>query len=473
MTDLNELTAVEQRVMLGRKEVSARELLNAHLDRIESVNGEVNAVVALNAEVATSKADAIDQMIFDGQTPGPLAGLVTAHKDLELTRDFPTTFGSPLFENNQPTTNSILVQRMADAGAVALGKTNVPEFGAGSHSFNPVYGTTLNAYDRSRSAGGSSGGAAAALASNMVAIADGSDMGGSLRNPAAWNNVVGFRNSPRVVPSADGDWSTLGMQGAMGRTVDDLVMLLKVIGQPHAADPLSRALELPDQILPPDRPLRVAISADLGGLPVEADVRAVLDTLYADIEDLGWQMQEAEPNMSRADECFRVLRSFAFATGPLSSAGDSIKLTKATIQDEVERGNLLSGQDVAKAQAQLLRLWKNSVQFFENYDIMLAPVTQLSPFDAELEYPTAVDGHESERYIDWMRSCCRVTTMGMPALSLPAGFTKAGLPVGVQIVGGPWQDLTVLRAAKAIESTTNHWQRRPVFPPTGTGTACI
>ncbi len=463
MAELNELTAVEQRAMLGRKEVSARELLNAHLAQIHAVNGEVNAVVALDAEVAQTKADAVDQMIFDGQTPGPLAGLVTAHKDLELTKDFPTTFGSPLFENNRPTTNSILVQRMADAGAVALGKTNVPEFGAGSHSFNPVYGTTLNPYDRTRSAGGSSGGAAVALASNMVAIADGSDMGGSLRNPAAWNNVVGFRNSPRMVPSADGDWSILGIQGAMGRTVDDLVLLLKVIGQPHLADPLSRPLELPDKIPPVDHPLRVAVSPDLGGLPIEADVRAVLDTMYAVVEDLGWQVQEAEPNMSRADECFGVLRSFAFATGPLSSAGESIKETKATIQDEVARGSQLSGQEVAKAQAQLLRLWKNSVQFFQNYDIMLAPVTQLSPFDAKLEYPAVVDGQESERYIDWMRSCCRVTTMGMPALSLPAGFTDAGLPVGVQIIGGPWQDLMVLRAAKAIEAVTNHWQRRPTF----------
>ncbi len=459
--ELNELTAVEQRGMLGRKEVSARELLDAHLKQIDILNGKVNAIVALNAEVAVTKATKVDQMIANDEDPGPLAGLVIAHKDLEETKDFPTTFGSPLFKDHQPKTNSLLVQRTAEAGAIALGKTNIPEFGAGSHTFNSVYGTTFNPYDLTRSAGGSSGGAAAALATNMVAIADGSDMGGSLRNPAAWNNVVGFRNSPRMVPMTDGDWSILGLQGAMGRTVDDLVLLLRAIGVPYVGDPLSRPLNLPDKILPPKRPLRVAFSSDLGGLPVEADVRSVLQSLRSDVEGMDWEVEEAEPNLSGADECFVTLRSFAYANGPLSKVGEAIKGTKESVQDEVRRGLELGGVELAKGLTQLAVLWRSSVRFFEDYDILLAPVTQLSPFPAGLEYPTVVDGETSEHYIDWMRSCCRVTTMGMPALSLPAGFTEAGLPVGVQIIGGPWNDVGVLRAAKAIEGATNYWTRRP------------
>ncbi len=461
MSSLIDLTAVEQRKLLAQKQVSAREILDAHLGQIEAANGLVNAIVALDAEVAVEKATAVDESLAAGLDPGPLAGLVTAHKDLEETKDFPTTYGSPLFANNQPKANSLLVQRMSDAGAVSVGKTNVPEFGAGSHSFNPVYGTTRNPYDHARSAGGSSGGAAAALASNMIAVADGSDMGGSLRNPAAWNNVVGFRNSPRMVPSADGDWSIMGIKGAMGRTVEDLVLLLRVIGVPYVGDPLSRPLNLPDEIVPFDRPLRVAVSADLGGLPVESDVLSVLRQLRVDIEALGWQVEENEPGFSGADECFRTLRAFAYANGPLAHLGQGLAKTKKSIQHEYRTGLALTGAEVAAANAQLSKQWRRAVRFFENFDILLAPVTQLSPFPTDWEYPKLVDGVQSDHYIDWMRSCCRVTTMGMPALSLPAGFTDAGLPVGVQIVGGPWNDVGVLRAAKTIEEATEHWKRRP------------
>lgn len=461
VTELTQRTAVEQRELLETKGVSARELLDAHLKRIGEVNQSVNAIVALDGEVAEKQAALIDEMLAQGQDPGPLAGLVTAHKDLEETKDFPTTFGSPIFANYQPSADSLLVDRMRRAGAVAVGKTNVPEFGAGSHSFNPVYGTTLNPYDLSRSAGGSSGGAGAALAANMVAVADGSDMGGSLRNPAAWNNVVGFRNSPRIVPSADGDWSILGVKGAMARTVDDLVMLLRVIGQPHAGDPLSRPLVLPTSITAPSRPLRVAFSADLGGLPVEGDVRLVLDQLRTDVEEMGWHVTDAEPSFAGADECFQTLRARAFAAGPFAHTPERLAMSKETVQDEVRRGRAFGVEDVANASQHLATLWRRAATFFEDYDLLLAPVSQLSPFPADEEFPRVVSGQTSDHYTNWMRACCRVTTMGMPALSLPAGFTQAGLPVGVQLIGGPWNDLGVLQAAKAIESVTGHWKRRP------------
>ncbi|MDA3038896.1 MAG: amidase family protein, partial [Actinomycetota bacterium] len=239
-----DFSAVEQRAMLEAGQVSARELLDAHLGRIEEVNPTLNAVVALNADVGRARAALVDDARARGEALGPLAGLVTAHKDLSDTVDFPTTFGSPLFATNQPKADSLLVSRVKAAGAVAIGKTNTPEFGRGSHTFNMVYGITRNPYDPTRTAGGSSGGAAVALSAHMVAIADGSDMGGSLRNPAGWTNVVGFRASPGVVPSvAPGPpWPRLGTEGAMGRTVDDLALLLSVISAPHAPDPLSHGL---------------------------------------------------------------------------------------------------------------------------------------------------------------------------------------------------------------------------------------
>ena len=255
--DLVGLSACEQRRLLGAGEVSARELLAAHVERIDAVNGAVNAIVAFDPSVGAARAAAVDDAVAAGEPVGPLAGLVTAHKDLTETADFPTAYGSPLLAGFRPSADSLLVERMTAAGAVAVGKTNTPEFGAGSHTFNPVYGVTRNPYDLARSAGGSSGGAAAALACGMVAVADGSDMGGSLRNPAAWNAVVGFRPTPRVVPTvlSANPWSPLGVEGPMGRTVADVALLLSVIGRPDARDPLALAIDLPERLAPPDRPL--------------------------------------------------------------------------------------------------------------------------------------------------------------------------------------------------------------------------
>ena len=339
-------TAVEQRRMIGAKEISARELLDAHLERIAAVNGTVNAVVAIDERVARERAAAVDRAVGAGDELGPLAGLVTAHKDLSDTADFVTSYGSPLYVGNRPSADSLLVARVKAAGAVALGKTNTPEFGVGSHTFNPVYGTTVNPYDPGRSAGGSSGGAAAALRTGMLAIADGSDAGGSLRNPAAWNNVVGFRTSPRVVPavSPGNAWLTLGITGPMARTVDDLILQLRVHAQPETRDPLNQPLALPAAIDPPGKPLRVAWSPTLGGLPVEADVAAVLTTFMADVERLGWTVTEDEPDLAGADECFITLRAFMFANGVGRAFGDRLGEVKATLRDEVERGRALDEQ---------------------------------------------------------------------------------------------------------------------------------
>lgn len=458
-----DLTATEQFDLLQARELSARELLAAHADRVEEVNPSVNAVVAMDLSVAEASAAAIDQARAAGEVVGPLAGLVTAHKDLTDTADFVTCYGSPIHEGHRPSADSLLVSRMKAAGAVAVGKTNTPEFGAGSHTFNPVYGVTKNPWNLERSAGGSSGGAAAALATGMVGIADGSDMGGSLRNPAAWNNVVGFRGSPGAVPSVAPGVSraTFGVEGAMGRTVMDLALLLSVIGMPDARDPLSRDFGLRSMPKPVDRPLRVAYSPTVGGLPVESAVADVVQGYVEKIGGIGWSVEATEPDFSGADEAFAVIRSYLFANGKLADYADRIGETKTSIQEEFHRGNVQTGADVAAAHAQVGVLWRRAVEFFTSFDLLVAPVTQISPFPIEIEYPTSVDGVECERYIDWMRSVCRITALGMPALSLPAGFDSEGLPVGIQLIGGPHCDVDVLSAALTLEQQLPVEHRTP------------
>jgi amidase len=465
VSDLVDLTAVEQRRLIGAKEVSATELLDAHLARIDAVNPTVNAIVALDPDVGRSRARAIDAAIAAGDDVGPLAGLVTAHKDLEETADFPTTYGSPLFAGHRPAADCLLVARMKAAGAVAVGKTNTPEFGAGSHTFNTVYGVTQNPWGLGRTAGGSSGGAAVALACRMVATADGSDTGGSLRNPAAWNNVVGFRPTVRVVPHvAPGNaWMPISTRGPMGRTVDDVALLLDVLAAPDGRDPMHRPFRMPLPVAPPDRPLRVAWSPDIG-VPVERSQLDVLATTRQALLDLGWEVVDAEPELALASSCFRVLRAWNIANGPTARFHDRMDEIKATIQDEIARGTAVSAAEVATAYAQLAALWRETVAFFdEGYDLLACPVTQVSPFPVEVEYPTEVAGVALSNYIDWMAACWRITVTGCPTLSLPAGFDTDGMPVGVQLVTRQGADGALLRAAKALEEATGYAAHQPAL----------
>jgi len=463
VNDIWQASAVEQRKAVAAKKVSASEILEQHLALVERLNPTVNAVVAIDVEVARSTAAEIDQKLFKGEPVGPLAGLVTAHKDLTETKDFITTYGSPAFAEHRPPSDSLLVSRIKAAGAVAIGKTNTPEFGAGSHTFNPVYGTTVNPYDPTRSAGGSSGGAAVALRCGMVSIADGSDAGGSLRNPAAWNNVVGFRSSSRMVPRVglSNPWSTVAIEGPMARTVDDLMMLFRVMAQPDDRDPLSRPVQLPEVLTPPNRPLRVAWSPDLGGLPIDPDVSSTLGSFVAEAESaLGWNIEEATVDLDGADEVFLTLRALAYMSSRAGELGEGLTQVKATVREEIQRGQSLTSDEINRALVHAGVLWRRSVDFFKNYDLLIAPVTQVSPFPIEQEYPTKVDGQPMNHYIEWMKSNYLISATALPALSLPAGFTSSGMPVGAQLVGGPYGDIGVLRAAKALEAATghgNHW----------------
>jgi amidase len=463
--DICRLSAVEMAGLIRQKKLSAREALAAHLQQIERLNPKVNAIVTLVPEIATALAKQADEAQAKGAALGPLHGLPIAHKDLVETKGIRTTFGSPLFANNVPTEDDPIIERLLRAGAITLGKTNTPEFGAGSQTFNPIFGATRNPYDLAKTAGGSSGGAAVALRCGLVPIADGSDMGGSLRNPAAYANIVGFRVSPGRVPNprAGFGWFTLATAGPMARSVADVALLLSAMAGPDPRAPLS----LPEAGATFARPLprsfrgaRVAWFRDLGGLPFEPAVRSVVDAQRKVFEELGCIVEQAEPDFSGAEYAFKTLRAWNSAA---SHAGRDLSRYKDTLRKEIEDGQRLTGADVAKAEAMQTQVWRRVQAFFAQYEYFILPVTQVAPFDVNQPFPTAVNGQAMESYIDWMRSCWYISTAGNPAISVPAGFTAEGLPVGIQIVGRHHADFSVLQMAFAFEQATKVAARWPTL----------
>ncbi len=451
---------------IARRELSARELLEAHLSQIARVDPAVNAIVTRCEERSREAAARADEAQARGEPLGVLHGLPVAHKDLVETRGLRTTYGSPIFAEHVPEVDALLVERLRAAGAITLGKTNVPEFGAGSHTFNPVFGPTRNPFDPTRTCGGSSGGAAVALACGMVPIADGSDMGGSLRNPAGYCNVVGFRPSPGRVPSWPSRmaWSPLSVAGPMARTVADAALLLSAMAGPDPRSPI--ALDEPGarfaEPLERDfRGVRIAWSPDLGALPVDPRVTRTLAPQRKVLEALGCQVEDACPDFGDADEIFQTLRALE-AEAAFGPAFEPLReRIKDTLVWNVERGRAQSGPDVGRAEILRTRLYQRVREFMEEYAFLALPVSQVPPFEVELEYPTRIGDVAMQTYIDWMKSCYWVTVTGHPAISVPAGFTDEGLPVGLQLVGRHRDDFGVLQLAHAFEGETGFWRRRP------------
>ncbi len=464
--ELCELSAVELAGRLRRKSVSAREVMEAHLARIQRLNPAVNAIVTLVADRAMADAARADEALARGRAVGPLHGLPVVHKDLVETAGIRTTFGSPFYRDNVPTHDALIVTRIRNAGAITLGKSNTPEFGAGSQTFNTVFGATKNPYDVSKTCGGSSGGAAVSLACGMVPIADGSDTGGSLRNPAAFCNVVGFRPSPGRVAKPGGSWSPLSVSGPMGRSVADVALLLSAIAGPDGRDPL--ALTEPGTrfaaaLAASMKGKRVAWWRGLGGIPVEAEVRRVVDANRKVFEALGCVVEEAEPDFAGVDEAFPTLRHTSYHASYAALARQRPEWIKDTIKWEIAEAERQTGADVARATARQSRMFDDSHSFFERFDYFVLPVTQVAPFDVTTPYPTEIAGTPMRTYIDWMRTCWYVTFMTNPAISVPGGFTTSGLPVGLQIVGRHRDDWSVLQMAHAFEQATHHGARRPPF----------
>ncbi len=460
------LTATDLARRLQRTDVSAREVVAAHLAQIARVNPKVNAIVTLVADQALAQAQRADEALARGHLLGPLHGLPVAFKDLHDTAGLRTTYGSPLFRDFVPTQDALIVERIKQAGAITLGKTNTPEFGAGSQTFNPVFGPTRNPYDLTKTCGGSSGGAAVALACGMVALADGSDMGGSLRNPASFCNVVGLRPAPGRVPSwpRTSAWSTLSVPGPMGRTVADVAFLLSVIAGPDGRAPLAIAEPGRRFADPLDCDLagvRLAWAMDLGGLPFDPAVRRVVEAQRATFAALGCVVEEAQPDVSGADEVFKVLRAWAFEAQYGALVRTARGQIKETVIGEVERGARLTGPQVSRAQIRRTALYDRFHAFFQTYEFLVLPTVQVPPFPVEQEFVAAIEGQAMETYIDWMQSCYIISTVGHPAISVPCGFTPEGLPVGVQIVGRHQEEWRVLQLAHAFEQVTGVGQRRP------------
>jgi amidase len=450
--------------LIHARKLSVTEAMKAFIAQTERVNPKVNAIVTFLPEQALKAAKALDRR----RLKPPLAGLPIAHKDLVATRGVRTTFGSLIYADHVPAESHLVADRLAAAGAILVGKTNTPEFGSGSQTFNAVFGATRNPYDLSKTCGGSSGGGAVAVACGMLPFADGSDLAASLRNPGNYCNVVGFRPTPGRVPNwpAADAWETLAVMGPMARTVEDCAFLLSAMAGPDPRAPVSIA-EPGSIFLRPlkrdFRKVRVAWSRDMGGLPVEPQVTAVLESQRKVFTELGCVVEEASPDFSGATEAFETQRALNY----LARFGGLLEKQRDKLKDDViwniEQGRRLTPEKVARAASLRTELYHRMRSFLEKYEFFLCPVNQLAPYPVEVEWPREVAGEKMGNYLDWMKSCYYITITSHPAISVPAGFTPKGLPVGLQVVGRYRDDFGVLQLAHAFEQETQFWKRRPEY----------
>ncbi|MDR3469609.1 MAG: amidase family protein [Xanthobacteraceae bacterium] len=457
--------AIVERLKGG--EITPHDLLDALEQRIDEVDGKVNALPTRCFDRARAHADAL--MTKPPGERGLLAGLPVPIKDLTSVKGVRTTLGSPIFRDNIPESSDILVDHLEANGAVIYAKSNTPEFGAGANTFNEVFGATRNPWDLSRSAAGSSGGAAAALASGTAWLAHGSDMGGSLRNPASFCGIVGLRPSiGRVAhtPTSKID-GTLGVQGPMARNVEDVALLLDAMAGEIAADPLSLPRVSPSFLAAARsgaKPRRVAYSPDLGITPVDPEVAAITRKAAQAFAEAGVIVEEAHPDLSEAHDCFQTLRAFDFAMNAASLLRQHRDLLKPEVVWNIEKGLQLSAEQVEKAEAQRVMLTRRALAFFETYDLLLAPATIVAAFPVEQRYLAECAGHRFDNYVEWLAIVYAITLVCCPALSLPCGLTSQGLPVGLQIVAAPRAEAQLLAGARLLEGLLGTPVKTPIDP---------
>jgi amidase len=452
--------------LLRTKKASAVEVMKAHLIQIASVNARVNAIVTLvGEEQLLREAQSADDALAKGNWLGPLHGLPIGVKDLNATKGIRTTYGSPLLKDDIPKTDCLLVEREKKAGGIVIGKTNVPEFGLGSQTFNRVFGATRNPYDLRKTCGGSTGGGAVAVLCGMVPLADGSDYGGSLRNPPNFCNAVGLRPSPGRVPNTPADlaWQTFSVSGPVARNVKDCAFFLSVLAGPDARIPIS--IEQPGSQFMQRlggrdfKGVRVAMFRDMG-LPWEPEVKEAIHAQGKVFESIGCVVEEAD--YVDANECFLAWRHWTIESrfGDLiATKGDQLN---EYIHWHVEEGRKLTGPYLSRLEMKRSALYQRVRGFLDKYEFFVLPVNQVLPFDVTQHYPTEINGVRMDNYLSWMKSACYITTTGNPAASVPCAFSKSGLPIGIQIVGRNHEDWSVLQMAFAFEQARNLEKRRPV-----------
>lgn len=465
------MSAVELASKIRNESLSASEVMQVFLDQIDRLNPELNAIPTLiPRQKAIEMAASADTRLARGESIGPLHGLPIAIKDLADVAGIHTSRGSPLYNDYIPARDSLFVERIKQAGALIIGKTNVPEFGAGSHTFNTVFGVTRNPYNLRKSAGGSSGGAAVSLATGMLPLADGSDMGGSLRNPAAFNNVFAIRPSMGRVPSnaIDTGWMTRhGTEGPMARNVPDACLLMSVMAGHDPVDPLS-IRESGEQFLAPleknFRGTRIAWGGDMGCLVVDPEILNICENSLRAFRMLDCEIDDSPPDLTDAMEVFQVQRAMG-NTRRISALEVLDRNWRSRVKDtilwNIDKGLNLTPEEILQSDVARSQIYQRMLDFFKQHDFLVLPSTQVPPFDIELDWVHEIDGQQMETYIDWMAACCIITITGCPAASVPCGFTSDGLPVGLQIVGKPWHDFEVMQLAHAFEQSIEFDQPLP------------
>jgi amidase len=457
---------------LGRlyraRKVSPVEVMQAVLARIDAVNPRVNAYVTLARESALAAARRATATLRRGVTLPPLFGIPVSIKDLNPTKGLRTTWGSKIYEHFIPTEDSLDVARLKAAGAIVVGKTNTPEFGAGGNTFNAVFGATRNPWNPALTSGGSSGGAAAALATGMGPLAQGSDLGGSLRMPAAFCGVVGFRTTPGLIPVYPRDlaWDTLAVTGPMARTVGDVALMLSVMAGPDDRAPLSYDVDAHAFRTAVRRPSikgwRVAWTPDLDGLvPVEAEVARVAATTTGVFRSLGARVRTASPSFSEVGEIVLATRGLSMVALHADRLAQWRDVMQRGLVWNIDQGLALTPREIAQGEKLRTALWHRVRRFMESFDLLVLPTVPVRPFPVEQPYPTELEGKLVKHYIEWAFLTYAITVTGLPAISIPAGFTRDGLPVGIQIVGRRRQEAAVLHAAAAFEAGAPWTDRIP------------
>jgi len=458
MRDLCFASATELIRLYRARKASPLEAMQAILVQVDRVNPQVNAIVTLARESALAEARAATRALSRRTELPPLFGVPVAIKDLTITQGIRTTYGSTIYADHVPSEDASVVERLKAAGAIVLGKTNTPEFGAGANTFNAVFGATRNPWNLALTCGGSSGGSAVALATGMGPIAHGTDLGGSLRIPAAFCGVVGFRTTPGLVPVYPRElaWDQFSVHGPMARTVTDAALMLSVMAGPDDRAPISYAVDTRQFVKAVRKPSvkgwRVAWTPDLAGLiPVDSEVASVAERAARVFRSLGAGVETASPDFSETNDIVLATRGLVMA----ALHGDKLTRWRDRMQQglvwNIEQGLRLTAEEIGRGEKLRTLLWHRVRQFFERYDLLVLPTVAVKPFPVEQPYPTEINGKPLENYIQWVFLTYAITLTGLPAISIPGGFTKGGLPVGLQIVGRRRQEAAVLAAAAAFE----------------------